>query len=62
MISKKKLKLSHVTRERAVMFLNPVSRFSVTATVLQEMAQIMVVVKLCLLLQVECGVKTKERA
>ncbi|XP_057778029.1 E3 ubiquitin-protein ligase PUB23-like [Salvia miltiorrhiza] len=61
-VSKKILRVSHVGSERAVRVLHSVARFSATAAVLQEMVQIGVVAKLCLLLQVECGVKTKERA
>ncbi|KAL1549260.1 E3 ubiquitin-protein ligase PUB23-like [Salvia divinorum] len=61
-VSKKILRVSQLASERAVRVLHSVSKFSATAPVLQEMAQIGVVAKLCLVLQVECGVKTKMRA
>lgn len=61
-VSKKILRVSHAASERAVRVLLSVARYSATAAVLQEMAQIGVVAKLCLVLQVECGMKTKERA
>ncbi|KAK6147306.1 hypothetical protein DH2020_018218 [Rehmannia glutinosa] len=61
-VSKKILRISHVASERAVRILHSVSKFSATPGILQEMLQIGVVAKLCLVLQVDCGVKTKERA
>ncbi|KAK6147302.1 hypothetical protein DH2020_018214 [Rehmannia glutinosa] len=61
-VSKKILRISHVASERAVRILHSVSKFSATHGILQEMLQIGVVAKLCLVLQVDCGVKTKERA
>lgn len=61
-VSKKILRVSQVASERAVRILHSISRFSATPMVLQEMLQIGVVAKLCLLLQVDCGSKTKERA
>ncbi|KAG6430692.1 hypothetical protein SASPL_108764 [Salvia splendens] len=61
-VSKKILTVSEAASERAVRVLHSVSKFSGTAAVVQEMAQIGVVAKLCLVLQVECGMKTKERA
>ncbi|KAI3472079.1 hypothetical protein Pfo_029115 [Paulownia fortunei] len=61
-VSKKILRVSQVASERAVRILHSVSKFSATPGVLQEMLQIGVVAKLCLVLQVDCGLKTKERA
>lgn len=58
-ISNKILMISHVISERAVKDPNSVSRF-LTATVLQKIVHIIVVVNLCLVLQVEYEVKTKE--
>ncbi|KAL3642735.1 hypothetical protein CASFOL_013550 [Castilleja foliolosa] len=61
-VSKKILRVSNVASERAVRILHSVSRFSAGPGVLQEMMQIGVVAKLCLVVQVDCGPKTKERA
>ncbi|XP_047961437.1 E3 ubiquitin-protein ligase PUB22-like [Salvia hispanica] len=61
-VSKKILRVSEAASERAVRVLHSVSKFSGTGAVVQEMAQIGAVAKLCLVLQVECGMKTKERA
>ncbi|KAJ4971624.1 hypothetical protein NE237_004723 [Protea cynaroides] len=61
-VSKKILRVSHVASERAVRILYWISRFSATSNVLQEMLQVGVVTKLCLVLQVDCCVKTKEKA
>lgn len=61
-VSKKILRVSHVASERAVRILSSVCRFSATARVLQEMLVVGVVAKLCLVLQVEGSLKTKERA
>ncbi|KAK9122911.1 hypothetical protein Sjap_012513 [Stephania japonica] len=61
-VSKKILRVSHVGSERAVRVLWLISRFSATQSVLQEMLQVGVVAKLCLVLQVECTLKTKEKA
>ncbi|PIA54317.1 hypothetical protein AQUCO_00900692v1 [Aquilegia coerulea] len=61
-VSKKILRVSQLTSERAVRILYSVSKFSATSSVLQEMLQVGVVSKLCLVLQVECTLKTKEKA
>ncbi|KAG1363225.1 E3 ubiquitin-protein ligase PUB23 [Cocos nucifera] len=61
-VSKKILRVSEAASERAVKILNSVARFSATKAVLQEMLQIGVVSKLCLVLQADCGMKTKEKA
>ncbi|KAL2229266.1 E3 ubiquitin-protein ligase PUB23 [Sesamum indicum] len=61
-VSKKILRVSQAASERAVRILHSVSRFSATPRVLQEMLQIGIVAKLWLVVQVECGSKTKERA
>ncbi|KAK9156868.1 hypothetical protein Scep_003442 [Stephania cephalantha] len=61
-VSKKILRVSHVGSERAVRVLWLISRFSGTQSVVQEMLQVGVVAKLCLVLQVECTFKTKEKA
>ncbi|KAK4392027.1 E3 ubiquitin-protein ligase PUB22 [Sesamum angolense] len=61
-VSKKILRVSQAASERAVRILHSVARFSATPRVLQEMLQIGIVTKLCLVVQVECGSKTKERA
>lgn len=60
-VSKKILRVSHVASERAVKILYSISKFSATPSVLQEMSQLGVVAKLCLVLQVDCGSRTKEK-
>lgn len=61
-VSKKILRVSHVASEMGVRILHSISRFSATHEVLQEMLQIGAVTKLCLVLQVNCGTKTIQRA
>ncbi|KAE8726637.1 E3 ubiquitin-protein ligase PUB23 [Hibiscus syriacus] len=61
-VSKKILRVSQVASERAVRILLSISKFCATINVLQEMLQLGVVAKLCLVLQLDCGSKTKERA
>ncbi|KAL5545700.1 hypothetical protein UlMin_005387 [Ulmus minor] len=61
-VSKKIMRVSLVGSEKAVRILLSISKFSATSAVLQEMLQLGVVAKLCLVLQVDCGSKTKERA
>ncbi|CAA7404447.1 unnamed protein product [Spirodela intermedia] len=61
-VSKKIIRLSHLATERAVRVISSVAKYSATPAVLQEMLQIGVVAKLCLLLQVQSGNKTTERA
>ena len=61
-VSKKILRVSQVASERALRILLSISKFCATTNVLQEMLQLGVVSKLCLVLQVDCGFKTKERA
>ncbi|GFP82679.1 E3 ubiquitin-protein ligase pub23 [Phtheirospermum japonicum] len=61
-VSKKILRVSQVASEKAVRILSSVSRFCANPGVLHEMLQIGVVAKLCLVVQVDCGSKTKERA
>ena len=61
-VSKKILRVSQVASERALRILLSISKFCATTNVLQEMLQLGVVAKLCLVLQVDCGFKTKERA
>lgn len=61
-VSKKILRVSTLANDRAVRILLSVSRFSATPNVVQEMLKLGVVAKLCLVLQVDCGSKTKEKA
>lgn len=61
-VSKKILRVSHMASERAVRILRSISRFSATSRVLQEMLQVGVVAKLCLVLQVDSSLKSKEKA
>ncbi|XP_011046430.1 PREDICTED: E3 ubiquitin-protein ligase PUB22-like [Populus euphratica] len=61
-VSKKILRVSQVASERAVRIILSISKFSTTTSVLQEMLQIGIVAKLCLVLQVDCGSKIKDKA
>ncbi|KAI5679647.1 hypothetical protein M9H77_00874 [Catharanthus roseus] len=62
MVSKKILRVSRVTSERAVKILYSIGKFSATPAIVQEMLSLGVVAKLCLVLQVDIGNKSKERA
>ncbi|KAJ4971045.1 hypothetical protein NE237_004144 [Protea cynaroides] len=61
-VSKKIFRVTHLASERAVRILSSISRFSATSNVVQEMLQVGVVTKLCLVLQMDCSVKTREKA
>ena len=61
-VSKKILRVSQVASEKAVRILFAVSKFSATPAFVQEMLQLGVVAKLCMMLHVECGSKAKEKA
>ncbi|XP_049371395.1 E3 ubiquitin-protein ligase PUB23-like [Solanum verrucosum] len=61
-VSKKILRVSKAGSERAIKILHSISKFSSTPSVVQEMLSLGVVSKLCLVLQVDCGSKAKERA
>ncbi|KAL2932765.1 E3 ubiquitin-protein ligase PUB23 [Bienertia sinuspersici] len=61
-VSKKILRVSHIGSDRAVRVLSLVSRYVGTGKVVGEMMEVGVVAKLCLVMQVECSLKTKERA
>lgn len=61
-VSKKILRVSHGATDRAVKILSSISRVSTTSRVLQEMLDVGVVTKLCLVMQVKTSLKTKERA
>ncbi|GKD82208.1 E3 ubiquitin protein ligase PUB23-like protein [Tanacetum coccineum] len=61
-VSKKIFRVSSVASERAVRILYNTARFSGSRSVLQEMLELGVVGKLCLVLQVDCGIKMKEKA
>ncbi|KAF8101743.1 hypothetical protein N665_0201s0064 [Sinapis alba] len=61
-VCKKILRVSQTASDRAVRVLLSVGRFCATPALLNEMLQLGVVAKLCLVLQVSCGSKTKEKA
>ncbi|XP_028787719.1 E3 ubiquitin-protein ligase PUB23-like [Neltuma alba] len=61
-VSKKILRVSTMANERAVRILLSVSKSSATASVVQEMIQVGAMGKLCLVMQMESGSKTKEKA
>lgn len=62
-VSKKILRVSHLSTDRAVRILCSISKFSASCynMILQEMLQVGVVSKLCLVLQVDVSQKTKEK-
>ncbi|XP_059311381.1 E3 ubiquitin-protein ligase PUB23-like [Lycium ferocissimum] len=62
-VSKKILRVSHLASDKAVRILCSISKFSATCynKVLQDMLQVGVVSKLCLVLQVDASPKTKEK-
>ncbi|XP_019184171.1 PREDICTED: E3 ubiquitin-protein ligase PUB23-like [Ipomoea nil] len=62
-VSRKILRVSQVANERGLRILYSIAKFSATPSVVQEMLQLGVGAKLCLVIQVDCGVgKNKERA
>jgi hypothetical protein len=61
-VSKKIVRVSKVGTERAVRILLSIAKYSGSGVVVQEMLQLGVVTKLCLVLQVDSGSKTKEKA
>ncbi|XP_028756778.1 E3 ubiquitin-protein ligase PUB23-like [Neltuma alba] len=61
-VSKKILRVSHMATDRCVKILSSICRYSANGRVVQEMLQVGAVCKLCLVLQVEASLKTKERA
>ncbi|KAL0550879.1 hypothetical protein IC582_009944 [Cucumis melo] len=61
-VSKKILRVSAMASDRAVRILSSICRFSASAKVLQEMLEVGVVAKLCLVLQMDCSLKTREKA
>ncbi|XP_028784773.1 E3 ubiquitin-protein ligase PUB23-like [Neltuma alba] len=61
-VSKKILRVSTTANERAVRILLSVSKSSGTASVVQEMIQVGAMGKLCSVMQMESGSKTKEKA
>lgn len=61
-VTKKILTVSPVASERAVRILHSIATFSANSTVIQEMLQVGVVSKLCLVLQVDCEMKNKLKA
>ncbi|GMG98404.1 hypothetical protein Nepgr_000244 [Nepenthes gracilis] len=61
-VSKKILRVSNGASDRAVRILWSISKHSANDRVLGEMLEVGVVAKLCLVLHVDCSLKTKERA
>ncbi|CAN0923416.1 E3 ubiquitin-protein ligase PUB23 [Linum grandiflorum] len=61
-VAKKILRVSHAATERAVRILSAVSKYSATGKVVAEMLEVGVVAKLCLVVQVDAGWKSKEKA
>ncbi|KAF7851928.1 hypothetical protein BT93_L1641 [Corymbia citriodora subsp. variegata] len=61
-VSKRILRVSETANERCVRILLSISKFSATQSIVQEMLQVGVAAKLCLVLQVEGTSKTKEKA
>ncbi|KAI3417775.1 VIR_N domain-containing protein [Psidium guajava] len=61
-VSKRILRVSQTASERGVGILLSISKFAATPSIVQEMLQVGVAAKLCLVLQVEGTSKTKEKA
>ncbi|CAN6577279.1 unnamed protein product [Malus baccata var. baccata] len=61
-VSKRLLRVSPTTNDRAVLILSMVSKYSGTNLVLQEMLEVGAVPKLCTLLQVDCAPYLKDKA
>ncbi|KAF8396374.1 hypothetical protein HHK36_017991 [Tetracentron sinense] len=61
-VSKRILRVSKLASESGVRILSSISKFSATSSVLQEMLQVGVVSKMCLVLQMDCSIKVKEKA
>ncbi|XP_022753735.1 E3 ubiquitin-protein ligase PUB23-like [Durio zibethinus] len=61
-VSKKIFRVSHLASDRAVRILSWICRFSATSRVLQEMLQVGMVAKLCLVLQLDGSCNTREKA
>ncbi|CAN6480680.1 unnamed protein product [Victoria cruziana] len=62
-VSRKIFRVSHVANEKAVRVLLLVSKYSTSSSsLIQEMVDVGAVLKLCMLLQTDCNVKTKEKA
>ncbi|CAN4080441.1 unnamed protein product [Withania somnifera] len=61
-VSKKILRVSQVASDRGVRILSSISKYSATPRVLQEMLQVGMVSKLCLVIQIDNCSKTKEKA
>ncbi|XP_042034008.1 E3 ubiquitin-protein ligase PUB23-like [Salvia splendens] len=61
-VSKKILRVSNAASERAVKILGAIARHGASGRVVQEMLEVGVVAKLCLVLQVEASHRNKERA
>lgn len=61
-VSKKILRVSAMASDRAVRILSSICRFSASVKVVQEMLEVGVVAKLCLVLQMDCSLKTREKA
>lgn len=61
-VTKKLLRVSRLASEKVVRILHSVAMFSPTPAVLQEMRQVGAVAKLCMLLQMDCGAKAREKA
>ncbi|XP_031495419.1 E3 ubiquitin-protein ligase PUB23-like [Nymphaea colorata] len=61
-VSRKIFRVSHVANEKAVRVLLLVSKYSSSSSLIQEMVDMGAVFKLCMVLQTECNLKTKQKA
>lgn len=61
-VAKKLLRVSDAGSERAVRVLHSVARHAATPGLVKEMEEVGAVAELCLVLQLECRAKTKEKA
>lgn len=60
-VSKKILRVSAVASQRGVRIIGSIAKYGANSRVVQEMMEVGVVSKLCLVLQVEASQKTKDR-
>ncbi|KAF3776974.1 E3 ubiquitin-protein ligase [Nymphaea thermarum] len=61
-VSRKIFRVSHTANEKAVKVLLLVSKYSSSPELIQEMVDVGAVMKICMVLQMECHLKTKEKA
>ena len=61
-VAKRILRVSPAVDDRAILILSQICKFSGTSMVIQEMADVKAVTKLCMLLQADCATYLKDKA